>query len=259
MSHPAIDRSVLLIGGTDAGKSNFLFRVWIAIDEGRGLLAKNGLPKEFEYLRAGAEELLRGKFAGHTSKEVQERVVVPLRSTRPDGPTGTVVVPDMPGEQTLTICRRREWSADWEDHISSGCACLLFVRAGSDEVVAPLDWAACFALYGAPAVAPPTDAEEVNPATVPPQPTQVVLVEWLQFLRRAFTAVAGGAFRPRVGIVVSAWDAVPTDQQEAGPASYIRDNFPMLNQFLEAHADRFDFRVFGVSVVAGAYSAPLEH
>jgi hypothetical protein len=256
--------SVLLIGGPDAGKSNFLFRLWIAIDHGGGALVKDGLPSELEYLRGGAEQLLEGEFAGHTSEEVHERVIVPVRSSAlAAAPGGIMVVPDVAGEQVLAICRTRQWSRAWEELISPRCACLLFVRAGSDEVVAPLDWATCFEKYGAVIDAP--DSELAAGATDPmgpndsqtddekatQTPTQVVLTEWLQFLRRAFTAVAGGSFRPRVGMVISAWDAVPVDQQPAGPVPYLKDNFPMLHQFIEANKDRFDFQLFGVSIVDG--------
>lgn len=265
---PANDHSsVLLLGGPDAGKSNFLFRFWIAIDDdGGGALMKDGLPTEVEYLRIGAERLLEGEFAPHTSKEVHERVAMPVKSSASAGaPGGMLVVPDVSGEQILAIYRDRQWSQVWEDLISPRCTCLLFIRAGSDEVVAPLDWATCFEKYGVVIGAPqpaeqaavgsvgaagsnanPTDDEKVADP-----PTQVVLTEWLQFLRLAFTAVVGGSFRPRVGVVISAWDAVPIDQQPAGPVAYLKDNFPMLHQFIEANDDRFDFQVFGVSIVGG--------
>jgi hypothetical protein len=255
---PVTNNSVLLLGGPDAGKSNFLFRLWIAIDQGQGVLTKDGLPSDLEYLRGGAERLLEGEFAERTSKEVQERVVVPVKCTGGVTRTGgTLVVPDAAGEQALGIYRSRQWSAAWEELISSRCSCLAFVRAGSDETVAPLDWATCFEKYGAP----PTPAGAGGPAKqgngqadddkAPEPPTQVVMTEWLQFLRRAFTDVVGGAFLPRIGIVVSAWDAVPVDQQPAGPMKYLRDNFPMLNQFIAANYHQFEFQVFGVSIVGG--------
>lgn len=258
--------AVLLIGGPDAGKSNFLFRLWIAIDAGRGALVKDGLPSELDYLSSGAAGLLEGKFAGHTSKEVYERVFVPVK-TRVPGHTrgGTLVVPDLDGEQILAICRNRGWTSVWEDLISSRCACLLFVRAGSEAVVAPLDWASCFERYGSAMEAPNTDGDEVANGSglagsgsgqadeegTLELPTQVVMTEWLQFLRQAFTAVAGGSFRPRIGIVISAWDAVPNDQQPAGPVEYLADNFPLLYQFVEANDEAFEFQVFGLTVVAG--------
>lgn len=254
-------RSVLLIGGRDAGKSNFLFRLWIAIDEGAGALAKDGLPASVEYLRAGAERLLEGEFAARTHPEVHERVEVPVKSSSSGKLRGMLVVPDVPGEQILAIYRNREWSPVWEELISRQCACLLFVRAGSDEVVTPLDWATCFEMYGGVIGAQQSAKQDQVASTNHPagsdedqtheHPTQVVLVEWLQFLRRAFTAVVGGSFRPRIGVVISAWDMVPKEQQPNGPAAYLRDNFPMLHQFLEANGDRFEFQVFGVSIVGG--------
>ncbi len=248
--------SVLLIGGTDAGKSNFLFRLWIAIDRGAGALVKNGLPSEIEYLRAGAEHLLEGDFAGHTSKEVHERVVVPVKSSAPGvAPSGTLVLPDVNGEQVLAIYRNRQWSREWEDMISQRCACLLFVRAGSSEIVAPLDWVTCFEKYGSQVEhaghAGQIDDEPDDDDRAVEVPTQVVLIEWLQFLRRAFTRVVGPAFRPRIGVIVSAWDAVPLDQQSTGPMQYLNDNLPMLSQFIEGNSETFEFQTFGVSIVAG--------
>jgi hypothetical protein len=260
--------SVLLIGGPDAGKSNFLFRLWIAIDDGRGALVKNGLPTELEHLRHGAERLLEGEFAEHTSKDGHVHVVVPVKSAVIPTTTGILVVPDISGEQILAIVRNRQWSEEWENLISQRCGCLLFVRAGSDEVVAPLDPASCFERYGSVIRAPEhanrlqgaagfgaagPDGFQTEDEKAAQTPTQVVLTEWLQFLSRAFTSVAGGSFRPRVGVVVSAWDAVPRDQQEQpeGPVQYLQNNFPMLYQFIETNDNRFDFKVFGVSIVAG--------
>jgi hypothetical protein len=218
--------SVLLIGGPDAGKSNFLFRLWMAISDGRGILVQDGLPSDMEYVRDGAERLLEGEFAGHTSKDVHERVVVPVKTMASDPiRRGMLVLPDVNGEQVLAIYRNRQWSKDWEHLISAQCACLLFIRAGSDEMVAPLDWVTCFEKYGAvidgDGVVPVDDKADEDDATVE-IPTQVLLTEWLQFLRRAFTATVGSSFRPRIGVIVSAWDAVPTDQQSDGPTKYLQ-------------------------------------
>ena len=86
-------------------------------------------------------------------------------------------------------------------------------------------------------------------------PTQVVLVDWLQFLRKAFTQKVGGSYKPRIGIVVSAWDLVPEDQKGEGPAKWIADNLPLLSQYVDANDDDFDFEYFGVSVTEGDLDA----
>lgn len=279
--------SVLLIGGPDAGKSNYLFRLWIALNDGRGALTKDGLPSDVEYLRAGAERLLEGAFAGRTSKEVHERIEMPVKTSESGAQVrrGVLLVPDMPGEQIRAIYRNRQWSKAWEEHISARCGCLIFIRAGSSENVVSLDWATCIEIYGA-AISPPSSATpEANsdsaaasaPAGAKAEaqpgqkqtdlkdgesknepPTQVLLTDWMQFLRRAIADHVGGAHRPRVGVVVSAWDAVPADQVAAGPLQYLKDNFPLLHQFVETNGDYLDLQVFGLSVVSGDLKADTE-
>ena len=66
--NPANRVSVLLIGGPDAGKSNFLFRLWIALSDGGGILQKDGLPAEAEYLQTGADRLLEGELRARPRK-----------------------------------------------------------------------------------------------------------------------------------------------------------------------------------------------
>ncbi|MGO8928273.1 MAG: hypothetical protein ACLQU3_15495 [Limisphaerales bacterium] len=253
---------VLLIGGPDAGKSNFLFRVWLAIDTKTGVLSSDGIPNDLEYLKTGVEQLLGGEFAAKTSIEVQNQSIIPVKYSRgAEEVHGTLVVPDCPGEQWLGIYKRRDWSEEWDQLISEGCGCLVFVRADSDQIVAKYDWISYFKQFGT-TVVPGNASKEVNTGTsgsttsMAPQksaetPTQVVLVDWLQFLKRAFAAKVGGNFRPRVGIVVAAWDRVPTDQQGNGPTQWLESNFPMLAHFLESNSNHYLFETFGISVVGG--------
>lgn len=251
------DPIVLLIGDTDAGKSNFLFRLWLAIEAQRGSVVSDGTPSDLEYLRAGALQLLGGEFAGKTSLEVDNQSIIPVKYTR-EGQTvrGKLVVPDCPGEQWLGIYKKRYWSQAWEDLISESCGCLVFVRADSRQIIAPLDWISYYKQFGT-TIVPGSGAnssgpnEPAVPGEPPPTPTQVVLVDWVQCLKQAFTGQLGGSHRPRVGIVVTAWDLVPSDQQELGPMPWLDSNFPLLSQFLQASCQEYVFETFGISVVGG--------
>jgi len=62
MSVPA---NIIFIGGPSSGKSNYLFRTWIAIERDKGRLVKNGLPDDLEYLHDGASAHPRTLFATH--------------------------------------------------------------------------------------------------------------------------------------------------------------------------------------------------
>lgn len=245
----AASQSVLLIGGPDAGKTNFVTRIWLAIDESKGSLRSDGLPDDLEYVQDGAEKLLGGDFVARTSREVHHHIEIPVQASgRAQVRHAKLVVPDCSGEEWMKIYRLREWSAGWEEAISELCGCLLFVRVDSDQNVAALDWITCERLFGTPAILPDISGDESEDFK---PPTQVVLTDWLQCLRRAFTSRVGGSFRPRIGIVVAAWDSVPAEQQAAGPEAYLESNYPMLMQFIRTNAKHFNFAVFGVSIVGG--------
>ena len=249
-------RSVLLIGVQDAGKTNFLSRLWLSLEAGGGILSKAGLPHDLDYLKAGGDHLLKGEFAPHTPHDVHDKTEIPVKGTSADGEfVGTLVVPDLPGEQIVSVFRTRKWSSEWENKIQPGCGCLLLIRVDSKELISPLDWLNCPIQFGSPvAAATPEQDSQGNSKS----PTQVVMVDWLQFLRQAFTARINGAYRPRVGIVVSAWDLAPEDQKSAGPEAWIKSNLPLLHQFIQTNGEDFEFTFFGVSVTSGDLQANPE-
>jgi hypothetical protein len=253
--------AVLLIGGPETGKSNFLFRTWTHINSGQGLIEKDGLPSDAEYLRNGAECQLRGSFAGHTSQDVQVISHIPIRLRTDPQKKGLLAVPDINGEQINHIYHERKWSDKWESLIMQDSAYLFFVRVGSPQIVAPLDWITWHHLYGSVPPSIEAIAASVTLATSSSNtaktanaaletPTQVILADWLQFIRRALHEKFPNCNRPKVGIVVTAWDNVPVDYQES-PSEWIRENMPLLHQFCTANNDMFEFSFFGSSIFSG--------
>jgi len=250
------DRTVLLIGGHDSGKTNYIVRLWLSIDSGKGRLRKNGPPEAFHYLRSISEHILAGRFAPHTSLNVQTHCVIPVRLNG-DAVVfqGTLIIPDSAGEGWMNVFRSRSWSAEWEDLISQECSVLIFLRVDSTENVTPLDWINSAELYGSPADLPDQGGENHKEQQIP---TQVLMVEWIQFLKKAFSERVGRSFRPRVGIIISAWDLAPLEQQARDPRIFLRDNYPLLHQYLETNRDLFDFNVFAVSIVGFDLNHPEE-
>lgn len=79
------------------------------------------------------------------------------------------------------------------------------------------------------------------------------MTDWLQCLKRVFTDRISGSYRPRIGIIVAAWDRVPKDEQDLGPDKYLDTNFPLFKQFIDTNGEHFDFGTFGVSIVGGDF------
>jgi hypothetical protein len=232
--------NVIFVGGPGSGKSNYLFRTWIAIERKTGRLSRNGLPPELEYLHDGASTLLDGKFAPHTSKDTKLVCEIPIAIRDHADSKGTLVVPDATGELWLDLYNKREWPKLWDDLVTTNCGFVLFICVGSPHNVRAMDWIASERFYGSHANATPTGV-----------PTQVMLVDWLQILRTITRKKLGNDFNPHLSVVVTAWDRVPVDRTQEDPEDYLETEFPLLAQFLRAGAHGFDARVFGLSVVGG--------
>jgi len=238
------EQTVLLVGGPDSGKTNYLGRLWLAIRDGVGKIEADGVPNDLEYLNQIAGFLLQGHFAPRLSGDVtRNKVIIPVKiSHKADTLRHTLIVPDVAGEEWMSIYRKRGWSDEWEKDFSSVTGCLIFVRAESAAVIPAIDWMAWASLL--PNV----------PQEIPDIPTQVVLVDWLQCLRSVFVENMA-SYRPRVGVIVAAYDLLPDDQKELGPEAYLRSNFPLFWQFINAADDLLDIRVFGTSIVDGDFDA----
>jgi hypothetical protein len=241
-------KSVWLLGGPDAGKSNYLTRTWLAIRERAGLIELAALPDEFEYLNTASSQLSGGRFVSHTSRGVHVQNSIPVRTQSVEPQiTGDLVVPDYSGEDWIAIHAERRWSEEWESRLGSLAGCLVFLRASSREIVATLDWFGCHKAFGIPlnlGQEAPADGEYQSP-------TQVVVIDWLQMLRQSLRSTGSTIQRLRVGIVISAWDLVPVDQKSGNPSDYVKSDFPLLSQFIESNSKDFEFAFFGVSI-AGA-------
>jgi hypothetical protein len=237
------EQIVMLVGGPDSGKTNYLGRLWLAIREGVGQIVADHTPNDLQYLNQIADYLLQGRFAPHTSHESRNKVTIPIKILNESAALrSNLIVPDVSGEEWMGIYRRRSWSEEWEKDTSGVVNCLIFVRAESDQVVPAIDWDTWAGLL--------TKAQQSNPEI----PTQVILVDWLQCLRSVFVEKMAD-YRPRIGVIVAAYDLLPNDQKELGPEAYLKTNFPLFWQYISATRDQVDIRVFGTSIADGDFDA----
>lgn len=234
---------MVLVGGPETGKSNYLFRLWLALrDEDRKSITARGLPKEAEYLRAGAEVQLGGAFAPHTPDGSGHVCEIPIYAS---GREATIVLPDRPGEEWIRFFKDRRWPREWEQLFGGDVSCLVFVRANSPLNQSPLDWISIQSYLGNDAnLRMETDQRDALP-------TQVIVVEWIQMLCRLLEKKTGRM--PRIGLIVSAWDTLSKAEQDVGPQAYLDDNFPLLGAFVKSNSNRISIKVFGVSIFDGDF------
>jgi len=80
-------------------------------------------------------------------------------------------------------------------------------------------------------------------------PAQVGFCELVRYLSLLLSDRADGG-KPRVAIVITAWDMLDLKAKKAGPMKYLEDQFPMFAGRIRTPG-RLDIDVFGMSIVGG--------
>jgi hypothetical protein len=231
----------MLIGGPDSGKTNYLARLWKALQSGTGQL-KLVEASDIKYVEDALAHLLQGSFAPRSEKNTEEsrRDFVVTMTAQGTGKEIKVVVPDVTGELWKDAVSSSELPEEWMNQLKESSAALLFVRVLSDLNVAPLDWVTARDLLKMGWAEPPQEES---------MPTQVLLSELLRFLQLTLRKRSNGGL-PRVAIVITAWDRLDAEAKALGPAAYIETQYPLFSGRLD-DASSVEIRLFGSSVVGG--------
>jgi hypothetical protein len=243
---------VLLIGGPGAGKSNLLFRLWSAVRANRSDRIKpRGSPADLVYLNEGVQTQFNGHFVDHTSAPPETQPFIPIVF---DDKPAEFLIPDRPGEDWNRLFNDRRWPDEWLEHITQSTSFLIVVRAKDEKDGAeppPMDWLSLQRFLG-----PSANFAQNQDLSGAPPPQAIVVVDWIQLILGLQRAQFGGGLRPKVGIVITAWDCLSTETQDAGPVSYIRREFRILSDFIANNRTRFDCEVFGVTLFGGDLNDP---
>jgi hypothetical protein len=233
-----MSRSIVLLGGPDSGKTNYIGPLWRTLDAGSGVLHAAEQPDDINFVLEITDHISAGGFAPRSEHSDARRDFEVVVAATKGGPQARIVVPDISGELWRNAVINSEIDSDWMDELKRADGALLFVRVGSDQDVRPLDWVTSRTLlerFG--------DEEELG------LPTQVMLCELIRFLEVSLANREDGK-RPRLSIVVTAWDLVDPEKFQQGPFAYIEREYPLVAGKL-ADIESLDVRVFGLSSVGG--------
>jgi hypothetical protein len=164
--------------------------------------------------------------------------------------TFDLTVPDLSGEAFEQQLVDRKIAVAHHENIQRATGFVLFVHPRvkegtrltySRQLKAVLD--------GAPTATASADGNTmpsaIEPWSIEKLPTQVALVELLQF------ALESAAKKVRIAVVISAWDLVQKASFTGAPHEYLAREMPLLRQFLESNDDLLEHTVFGVSAQGG--------
>ena len=232
-------RSVILLGGPDSGKTNYVGRLWPALDAKIGRLVAATQPHDIGFVLDTAEHLFQGHFAPRTEHAEDRRDFEVIVRPAAGGEETAIVIPDISGELWRNAVIDSEIAQDWMDELRRAAGALLFVRVGSDQDVRPLDWVTSRKLLAK--LGQDEDRSKL--------PTQVMLCELIRYLELTMAVRPDGG-KPRLSVVVSAWDRVDQATFERGPSAYLATEYPLFAERLD-DCEGLDVQTFGLSVVGG--------
>ena len=212
--------SVILIGDPTP-ENELLGRLWIALQAGKGALSTSGTPANIRYVEEVVAHLHQGRFAPRTEQNLeadQGSVRIPLGVDQSNGEKiAELIIPDVSGEIWKKAVVTSELSSEWMVQLEGAVGALLFVRVLSDLNVSPLDW-----VNAAKIMEYQGGNREQDQI-----PTQVMLCEFLRYLELKLTGRKLQR-KPRIAVMVTAWDRLDNDRSAAGPRSYLRQGIPVI-------------------------------
>lgn len=233
-----MSRSIILLGGPDSGKTNYIGPLWRALDSATGALHAAEQPDDISFVLEVTDHLFAGAFAPRSEHSDARRDFEVVVAATKGGPQSRVVVPDISGELWRNAVIDSEIDPGWMSELKRADGALLFVRVGSDQDVRPLDWVTSRHML-----------EKLGGKDDQGLPTQVMLCELIRFLESSLADREDGE-RPRLSVVVSAWDLVDAGMFQQGPEAYLEREYPLVAGRLTDLKD-LDVRVFGLSSVGG--------
>lgn len=239
--------NIVLVGGPNSGKSNYIARLWVSLSKQEGRLFAPTTPGKIDYVEKLVDHLFAGKFAPRSDSSLYEEgndlvVEVAVRGANPAA-SAALVVPDVLGEVWKNAVANSHLAQRWHELLSTTTLALLFVHANSPDNCDALDWVTAGDLLAA-GMGTAKDASEI--------PTQVAMCELLRMLEELLSKEEG---KPRVAVVIAAWDKLDPSERASAPINYLDKQFPLFAGRLRDELDA-DVRVFGLSVVGGDLSEP---
>jgi len=243
----------LLIGLPSTGKTSFLAALWYAIQPTQAptALVLKKLDGDSTYLNNIRDAWLAYKPVGRNPTDSEAYVSMWLKR-RDSAEEAHLTFPDVSGESFKQQWTSRQLTTSYEKCLKSANGGILFIHPNSitlplriaevDNLAALIDDEIAAEAASLPAAALPSMPWDIEKA-----PTQVQLVELLQFLK------GQPHFQPpfRLAIAISAWDLVSASK--VTPENWVKEQLPLLSQFLASNRGAFEAGFYGISAQGGKY------
>nr|WP_301952488.1 MULTISPECIES: hypothetical protein [unclassified Rathayibacter] len=223
-----------------AGKTTYLVALYMSMMAGESKLTRSGYSDDREYMNDLSDKVFA--LAPVERTRADRNLSLSLAVETPSHRTGRLVVPDRSGEIWEQLVIDRTLEASISDMLSEAEGICVFINTETyrhDPLIVDITQVSD--------VFPSADSTN---AIVDDKvhPEQVKITEMVQLLAsKRYPSTF------RISIVLSAFDSVDAH----GPARWLADNIPLLDQYLRSNVATLHSRVFGVSAQGGSLVNPV--
>jgi Double-GTPase 1 len=220
------DKSILLIGESDVGKTHYGAQLLKRLMKGDGALRMNGAASNLEPFEAAMECLNEGMAAEHTAMATYVESIWPIADR--NGKKAELIWPDYGGEQVKNMSASRRVPSAWRQRVVRTPAWVLLIRLQktrlSDDV------------FSRPLANLAGIRNETKDVQISDQARMIELLQMLMY--------AGGISNdrpvrnPRLTVLLTCWDEIPTRKealQHEAPQELLRRQLPMFSDFLTSN------------------------
>ena len=229
------DRSILLIGESDVGKSHYGGQLLKRLMQGDGRIRMDGAATNLAPFEAVMASLDAGLSADHTATAIYHESRWPIMND--EGRKAHLIWPDYGGEQIKNIIDERRLPQVWLTRATQSSAWLMLIR--------PQKTRADDDIFSRPLTALKEYSREAKKGRMSDQARLVELMQILVYARSTSNKRMDGL--PRLVVLLTCWDEI----ENAGkPAKVLHERLPMFFDFVASNWQ--DSRVLGLSALGQA-------
>ncbi|MFJ3483842.1 hypothetical protein ACIPL1_10750 [Pseudomonas sp. NPDC090202] len=216
------DNSILLIGESGVGKTHYGAQLLNRLMNGAGKLRMDGAATNLQPFESAMGRLNEGRTADHTPTTTYIDSLWPISDE--NGTKAELVWPDYGGEQIKTMSSTRQIPTAWRDRVLDAPAWLLLIRLQQTRMSEDIFTRPLSGITGAS-----IDNREVQ---ISDQARLIELLQMLIYIRSESTTKP--LVSPRLGVLLSCWDELGTDELRRPPAKVLESRLPMFSSFIHS-------------------------
>ena len=211
------DKSILLIGESDVGKSHYGGQLLKRLMQEDGRIRMDGGATNLEPFEAVMASLDAGRSADHTATTTYHESRWPIVDD--EGRKAQLIWPDYGGEQIKNIVDKRQLPHAWMKRIAQSSAWLLLIRLQKTRAEDDI--------FSRPLTSLKGNSRESQIARVSDQARLIELLQMLVYVQS--TSDKGMSRLPRLVVLLTCWDEM---ESPGKPIYELNERFPMFCDFV---------------------------